>query len=412
MNLLRAVKVALRALAANKLRSVLAVLGIVIGVWAVVVLVAMGQGAQARVEASITQMGVNILWIWPGSTSRGSSMARTSFSETLTVEDAEALEKLPHVRAVAPEYRRPYQVKYMSQNMYGRVVGTTPAHLTVRNFRIDRGEYFDKSALMGRLRVCVLGARMARELFADTDPIGRSLQIDRKNFLVLGVLQDKGGDSMAELDESVYVPVTTALYRLANRRFINQITISVDEPENIDATIPLVEQEMRKLHRISPLMDDDFRVSSSKEMMQSMQEATGALTALLFGIALISLLVGGIGIMNIMLVSVTERTREIGIRRAVGARRRDILRQFLIESMTISLLGGLAGILLGVFTAKYVPKLPVWRAMARGGEWDSVISPEWTAVAFLISCGIGVVAGIYPALKAARLNPVDALRYE
>jgi ABC-type antimicrobial peptide transport system permease subunit len=412
MYFLRAFKVALTSLAANTLRSVLAVLGIVIGVSAVIMMIAMGKGAQVAVTDSITRLGVNLVFVWPNWQGRGSGAARNTQSETLSLEDAEALARLPHIAAVAPEFRRDYQVKYMSQNVSTRVVGTTPSHLAVRNFVIDRGEYFDKAEVLGRARVCVLGSKIARDLFGNVDPLGRQIQVDRKNFEVIGILGEKGGDQWARLDDSVYVPVTTALYRLANRRHLSQITISVDAPENVEAAVERVIVEMDRLHKTPPQEDSDFTVSSMSEMLRGMQEATGAFTLLLAGIALVSLLVGGIGIMNIMLVSVTERTREIGIRKAVGARRSDILKQFLIESTTISLMGGLLGIAIGVAGAQLVPKLPVWQALSRGGEWSSVIAPESIVVSFLFSCAVGIFFGIYPALKAARLSPVEALRYE
>jgi putative ABC transport system permease protein len=412
MFFVRAFKVALTALSANKLRSTLAVLGIVIGVAAVIAMVAMGKGAQVKIEEGITKMGVNMIFVYPGAVSKGASGARTSSAETLCLEDCDAIAKIGHVAAVAPEVRRNYQVKYMNRNEAAQVIGTTPSHLQIRNFKVEHGIYFDKSAILGRLRVCVMGASIARKLFGGIDPVGRMIQIDRKNFQVLGVLEDKGGDSWVGLDDSVYVPVTTALYRLFNRRHLSQITISVDTQENIDDTMDLVDAEMMKMHKIKSRQEPDFLVRSMNEWRQRAAESTGALTVLLMGIALVSLLVGGIGIMNIMLVSVTERTREIGIRKAIGAKRRDILKQFLIESMTISLMGGFLGIALGVALAQAIPMLPVWKQMSNGGEWQSVISPWSIVISFGFSCFVGIFFGLYPALKASRLNPVEALRYE
>ncbi|HVE40896.1 MAG TPA: ABC transporter permease [Planctomycetota bacterium] len=412
MFFVRAFKVALTALSANKLRSTLAVLGIVIGVGAVIAMVAMGKGAQVKIEEGITKMGVNMIFVYPGAVSKGASGAKTSSAETLCLEDCDAIAKIEHVAAVAPEVRRTYQIKYMNRNEAAQVIGTTPSHLQIRNFSVEHGAYFDKSAILGRLRVCVMGASIARKLFGGIDPIGRMIQIDRKNFQVLGVLEDKGGDSWVGLDDSVYVPVTTALHRLFNRRHLSQITISVDTQENIDSTMNLVDDEMMKQHKIKGKAEPDFLVRSMNEWRQRAAESTGALTVLLMGIALVSLLVGGIGIMNIMLVSVTERTREIGIRKAIGAKRRDILKQFLIESMTISLLGGTLGIAFGVALAQIIPMLPVWKQMSNGGEWQSVISPWSIVVSFGFSCFVGIFFGLYPAVKASRLNPVEALRYE
>ena len=412
MLFLRAFKVALSALAANKLRSTLAVLGIVIGVGAVIAMIAMGRGAQAKVEESITKMGVNLVFVYPGAVSKGVSGAKTSTAETLTLDNVDVVAKIPHVAAVAPEVRRYYQIKFMNHNESAQVIGTTPAHMPIRNFNIDRGVYFDKAAILGRLRVAVLGAGIARKLFGAIDPIGRTIQIDRKNFQVLGVLEDKGGDSWVGLDDSVYVPVTTALYRLFNRRHLSQITVSVDSEDRIDETMDAIEAELLKLHNIKGKQEPDFLIRSMNEWRQNMKRSTGAFTMLLMSIAAVSLLVGGIGIMNIMLVSVTERTREIGIRKAIGAKRRDILKQFLIESMTISLMGGVLGIVFGVLGAQLIPMLPIWKEMSSGGEWQSVISYESIVVSFVFSCAVGIFFGLYPALKASRLNPVEALRYE
>jgi putative ABC transport system permease protein len=412
VNLLRAVRVALTALGANKLRSTLAVLGIVIGVSAVIMMVAMGRGAQAKVEETISKMGVNLVFVWPGMVSKGSGASKSGSAENLTLADCDEVAKIPHVAAVAPEVRRHYQLKFGNANESAQVIGTTPALVGIRNFVVERGEWFEPSAVVQRDRVAVLGAKIALKLFGETDPVGRTLQIDRKNFEVIGVLEYKGGDTWARLDDSVYVPVTTALYRLFNRRYLNQITVSIDERGNIDSTVKELEEEMRRLHRIPRDGENDFNIGNMDEMRKGMDQATGAFTALLGGIALVSLFVGGIGIMNIMLVSVTERTREIGIRKAIGARRGDILRQFLIESMTISLLGGGLGIALGIAGAKLIPKLPLWKAMSAGSEWKSVVSPESILVSFAFSCAVGIFFGLYPALKASRLNPVEALRYE
>jgi putative ABC transport system permease protein len=411
MLFLRSFRVALRALAANKMRSVLAVLGIVIGVSAVIMMIAMGRGAEERVSSSISNLGVNLVFVYPGARGSGGGMARMTQAETLSVADAEALRNLPYVVAVAPDMARNFQVKYLNKNTNVRVVGTWPEYMTVRNFKVANGQFFGKAELIGSLRVCVLGDKIARELFGEADPVGRQIQIDRKNFAVLGVMESKGGQTWMNLDEMIFVPVTTASTRLMNRRHLNQILVSVDAAENIDAAIGVVEEAMLRRHKPPPGGEPDFNVSSMTEMRQQMAQMTGAFTLLLSGIAVVSLLVGGIGIMNIMLVSVTERTREIGIRKAVGAKRIDILKQFLVESLSISLLGGLLGVLIGVAGSQLVPKLPVWQMLARG-EWKSVVSIESILLSFGFSCAVGLFFGIYPAMKAARMNPVEALRYE
>ena len=262
MYFLRAFKVALTALAANKLRSVLAVLGIVIGVSAVIMMVGMGQGAQAKVEEGITKLGVNLIFIYPGYKGVGSSHARTSTAETLTLEDCSVLTDIPGVAQVAPEVKRYYQLKYMSQNTNAQVMGTTPNTMAIRDFKMARGTFFDKSHVLCRLRVAVLGARVAQDLFGDIDPVGRTLQIDRKNFQVLGVLEDKGGGTWANLDESVYVPVTTALYRLFNRRHLSQVTLQAESREQIPQLLKTLEETMRRLHKITGRMEPDFILSS------------------------------------------------------------------------------------------------------------------------------------------------------
>ena len=412
MYFVRSIKVALSALGANKLRSVLAVLGIVIGVAAVIMVVAMGKGAQAKVEQTIQKMGAQLFFVYPSSTSRGASSSRGYIAETLTLEDSYALAGVPHVENVAPEVRRSYAVKYMGKNASIQVVGTLPQAVVMRNFTVERGAFFDRAADLGRLRVCVMGARAALEIFGSIDPVGRQIQIDRKNFQVLGVLADKGGDTMGGLDDSIYVPISTALYRLFNRRYLSQIMLQVDDQANIESAMNAAEDLMKRLHRVTARDEPDYRLWSMNEYRQGMEDAAGAFTMLLSGIAAVSLLVGGIGIMNIMLVSVTERTREIGIRKAVGARRSDILRQFLIESMTISLLGGLIGIGVGVMFSQVFPKLPLWAKLSRDGQWQSIVSPESIVLAFVFSCVVGVFFGLYPALKAAKMNPVEALRYE
>jgi ABC-type antimicrobial peptide transport system permease subunit len=300
----------------------------------------------------------------------------------------------------------------MNKNTSINVVGTVPQAVEMRGFKVERGVFFDRSADLGRLRVCVMGARAALELFGSIDPVGRQIQIDRKNFQVLGVLADKGGDTMGRLDESIYVPISTALYRLFNRRYLSQIMLQVDEQANIEPTMTAADDLMKRLHRITARDEPDFQLWSMNEFRQGMEDAAGAFTMLLSGIAAVSLLVGGIGIMNIMLVSVTERTREIGIRKAIGARRADILRQFLIESMTISFLGGLIGIGVGVSLSQVFHKLPLWAKLSRDGQWQSIVSPESIVLAFFFSCFVGVFFGLYPAMKAAKMNPVEALRYE
>ncbi len=405
------VSVALRALAANTLRSVLAVLGVVIGVSAVIVMLSMGRGVESRVTNSINALGVNLLFVNPGQRGAGMSTARNQPAETLTLEDAAALARRPGIRAVAPDVTRNFQVKALNVNRNSRVVGTVPEYLEVRNYKIASGAFFTDSDIVSKRRVVVLGAKAARDFFGELDPIDRTLQIDRKNFRVVGVLEEKGAQAFLNFDEYLYIPVTTAQVRLIKRTMLSQIIVSVEDGDRLDEVLADVDAAMQRRHRPGPDGQPDFTVTSMTEMRQRMADTTGAFTLLLSGIAFVSLLVGGIGIMNIMLVSVTERTREIGIRMAVGARGRDLLEQFLVESVAISLLGGTLGILAGWAGSHLFVRLPFLQALVQG-EWSAEVSPESVAMSFGFSCAVGIFFGIYPAMKAARMNPVDALRYE
>jgi putative ABC transport system permease protein len=406
----KVIQVALRALAANKLRSALAVLGLFIGTFSFIAMIGIGKGAEKRASDSIQQLGVNLLFVYPGAQNRGMWRGTTQ-ADTLTLEDAAALERLPYVVAVAPDLSRNYTIKHLSKGLNARVTGTSPEFMVCRNYRIGSGEFFSKSDILGKRRVVVLGAKLARDLFGEVEPIGKTIQIDRKNFRVVGVMEEKGGTGFMNFDEQAFVPVTTAQLRLAKKSTLTQIIVSLDDAEAIDAGMSLVDQAMARRHKIGPSGEPDYTVASLTEMRQRMQEMTGAFTVLLGGIAVVSLLVGGIGIMNIMLVSVTERTREIGIRKAVGAKDFDLLRQFVVESVTISCFGGLLGIVGGLLTSQVVGKLPVFQSFSQG-EWKSEISPEAILLSFVFSVAVGMFFGIYPAMKAAKLSPVEALRYE
>jgi len=406
---LRVIQVALRALAANKLRSALAVLGLFIGTFSFIAMIGIGKGAEKRATESIQNLGVNLIFIYPGAQNR--MMGRGTTADTLTLEDTVGMDRLPHVVAVAPDLSRNYTLKYMAKSLNSRVTGTSPEFMICRNYKIGTGEFFTKADIIGKRRVVVLGAKLARDLFGDLDPIDKTLQIDRKNFRVLGVMEDKGGTGFLNFDEQAFVPVTTAQVRLAKRNTLSQIIVSLDSADSIEVGMSVVDQAMLRRHKIGPTGEPDYTVASLTEMRQRMQEMTGAFTILLGGIAVVSLLVGGIGIMNIMLVSVTERTREIGIRKAVGAKDFDILKQFVVESVTISLFGGALGVGGGLLTSTLVGRLPVFQTFSQG-EWKSEISPGAILMCFAFTTAVGIFFGIYPALKAARLNPVEALRYE
>jgi putative ABC transport system permease protein len=405
---------ALRSLASHRLRSGLAILGIVIGVSAVIMMLAMGQGAQRKVTKSISGLGVNLLFVYPGREGRhGAGLAERA--QTLTLEDAESMTRLQDVVAVAPDVgKREVPIEYLNtQTTADRVVGTSQEYQWVRDYPVATGRFLEKDDVVSTRRVCVLGHRIAQDLFGAVEPVGRWLFVEGRNFEIVGVMAEKGSQgAWLDFDRWLYVPVTTMQQRLmTRRRHLDQIIVSVSGPDRMDAMEEEIRRILRQRHRLGTGDEDDFNVEKQTEMLQRLGEITRAFTLLLAGIAVVSLLVGGIGIMNVMLMSVLERTREIGIRKAVGARRRDILRQFLIEALAISLLGGTIGILLGVSGTFVIPKLPIWQQLS-SGEWESVISPLAIALAFGFSCAIGLFFGIYPAYKAARLNPVEALRYE
>ncbi len=392
---------ALRSLGGNRLRTALTMLGVVIGVGSVVGMIALGEGARKSVEGSIRSMGTNLLSIRPGSPSRFG--VRSGTSETLTEGDARAIEDLPGIAAMAPDATGMAQVEYLTNNASTVVVGATPEWLGVRAFELADGAFIRPPDLVARRRVAVLGSFVAQTLFAALDPIGERIQVKGVPFVVVGVLEEKGTSGFGNPDDQIVVPLTTYQSALFGTDKLSGISVQVADGVAMDVVQADIERVIRSRHRIPEGQEDDFRVRSQTEMLQTMNEVTGAFTALLGGVAAVSLLVGGIGIMNIMLVSVRERTREIGIRKAVGARRRDILLQFLVEAIFVSVVGGLFGLALGYGLAF---------AMSRLANWEAVVPPYAVVLALGTSIGIGVVFGVWPARQAARLDPVEALRYE
>ncbi len=416
MKLLEYLYLALRGLSINKLRSALTVLGIVIGVGAVISLMSVGRGAGAEITSRIQSMGTNLLFVRPGAVSERGVRQAIGTRTTLTLEDAEALAdplKCPSVALVAPEGSAFVQVVAGSENVNTRVLAVTPEYEPVRNFTVAEGEFITEQNLKARSMVCVLGSEVAETLFDGNDPLGQVVKIARRPFRVIGVLEEKGGTSFFSPDETVVIPLTTAMYRLMPRRTargghnVGVINVQATSEEEIDAAEEQIRAVLRQRHHLIDGEDDDFTITSQKDILGTLKGATNVLTILLGSIAGISLLVGGIGIMNIMLVTVTERTREIGIRKAVGAKRRDILLQFLIESATLSFSGGLLGILLGWGLSHLISSLKI------GGQViHTTITPDIVLLAVSVTVVIGLFFGIYPALRAARLNPIDALRYE
>ncbi|MBI4321212.1 MAG: ABC transporter permease [Chloroflexi bacterium] len=413
MNLGESIRIALRALAANKLRSALTMLGMIIGVGAVIALMSVGKGAQAMVTSQIQGMGTNLLFVSPGNQQQGGIRQGQGTAPTLTLEDAEALAdpvNVPAISAVAPESMMGAQVVAGPQNTRTRVTGTTPSFEDVRNFHVAEGEFISKQHLDARSAVAVLGSNVAADLFGGMDPIGQTVRINQVNFRVIGVMESKGSQSMGNQDDQIIVPLTTLQQKLNRQRTarggqnVNTIYVQVADEELMDDAVEQIGELLRQRHRVA---QDDFTIRSQQDLLATATQITGIMTILLGSIAGISLVVGGIGIMNIMLVSVTERTREIGIRKAVGAKKRDILMQFLIEATVVSLVGGAIGLLLGVGLSTLISQINLG-----GQRMNTMISPDAVVLAVGVSAAIGIFFGIYPATRAARLHPIEALRYE
>ena len=409
MNILESIRLATRGLSANKLRSALTMLGIIIGVGAVVALLSVGQGAQSAITSQIQGIGSNVIFVFPGALTQSGMSFGAGSSATLTMEDAEAIAdplNCPDVAAVAPQQQRNAQIVFRNRNTNASVVGTTPEYSFVRKTEPAQGRFFDEQDMASSARVAVLGAQLAFDLFDEEEAIGQTIRINRVPFRVIGVLVEQGGGGPT--DTSLYVPITTAKSRLFGStitrggRSVQLITVSATSESRIDVAVQQITALLRQRHEIE-YDDDDFSVTSQKDILGVLNQVTDILTLFLAAIAAISLLVGGIGIMNIMLVSVTERTREIGIRKAVGAKRRDIMLQFLIEAMVLSILGGVIGIAFGAAVAALVTAT---------GVLDTRVSLQAVALSVTFSMAVGLFFGIYPATRAASLNPIQALRYE
>ena len=410
MNFLALLRIALRALAVNKLRSALTMLGIVIGVGAVIVMIAVGGGAQARVEEQIRALGSNLLLVMPGSTTAGGVRMGFGSGSTLTEDDVAAINREIPEALGAPALRGSAQVIWGNANWSTQIFGVTPEYLDVRQWPLASGRSFEPAEMAAAAKVCLIGATVAKQLFGSSDPLDQSIRIKRVPFTVIGVLDVKGQSLMGtDQDDLVLVPIKTARSRVlgtasaARNRTVGTIWVKVADGLDTKVVEEQVRSLLRQRHRIQAGADDDFSLRNLAEVMAAQEASSRVLALLLAAVASVSLLVGGIGIMNIMLVSVTERTREIGLRMAVGARTRDILGQFLVEAVTLSLIGGLAGVALGIGGAM---------AIAQFAGWRIVLSPEAVGLAVAFAFAIGVFFGFYPARKAARLNPVEALRFE
>ena len=398
-------KIALRALSRNKMRTILTMLGIVIGVAAVIAMVGVGQGAQQKVQDQIASMGTNLIYVSAGSVNRGGTHLGAGATKTLTDDDMKAIvREVPTVSAAAPGGGASAQVVYENQNWSTRVNGTEPQYFTIRDWQIARGSSFTDDDVSHSANVAVLGATVQQNLFGNSDPVGQTIRIGALPFQVVGVLTAKGQSGMgADQDDGVYVPITTLQKKITGQDWLQYVMVSaVSQPASYAAQSQITSL-LRDRHKIRPGQDDDFQVRNLADVAELADQQSQVMTLLLASIAGVSLLVGGIGIMNIMLVSVTERTREIGIRVAIGATEQDVQRQFLSESVVLSLLGGATGILLGVAASLIITKLLGWAIL---------ISPMAIVAAVIFSMAVGVFFGYYPARKASFLNPIEALRYE
>jgi putative ABC transport system permease protein len=400
---------ALSSVVAHKLRSSLTVLGIVIGVAAVIALLSIGRGAQNEIISSIQSLGANLVQVMPGSFS-GPGGVRGGSTQTLTLEDAEAIaEQVPHVATVAPQMQTGAQVIAGEENTSASILGTTPSYRTAYNLEMASGAFFSDYDYDRAAKVAVLGASVAEDLYGDANPIGETMKLSGTIFRVIGVLEAKGA-SMMSPDDTIHVPLPAVQQTAAQQRtpqgghIVSNIGLSVEEEGYAEQVVADITALLRERHRLLPTAEDDFRILSMEEIEAQVSEALGIMTMFLGAIAAISLLVGGIGVMNIMLVSVLERTREIGIRKALGAQERDIWTQFLIEAAMLTFAGGVLGMALGWGIAEgaayFVPEL------------TPVVEPDIVILAVSVAVGIGLFFGFYPAWQASRLNPIDALRAE
>jgi putative ABC transport system permease protein len=397
-------KVGLKAIARNKMRSALTALGIIIGVACVIAMIGVGKGSQAAIQSQISALGTNFLMVFPGVATQSGARIFTGES-TLTEEDVAAVRaEAPSVAYVSPMSRTGGQVIYGNLNWGTQVAGVGPEWPFIRSWNTSAGSFFGESEVRAAVKVVVLGSTVATALFGDQNPVGATVRIKNFPFRVIGVLESKGGNTQGQdQDDTVVAPYTTVMRLLKGRNRIDMFMASAVSRDAVPQAQEEIEALLRQRHRLAPGQDADFMIRSQQEIAATADETSRTLSVLLASAASISLLVGGIGIMNIMLVSVTERTREIGIRMAIGAKGKDILTQFLVEALTLSVAGGAIGVLLGVGASK----LLAWKA-----QWNVALPPESILLAFGFSAAIGVFFGFYPARKASRLDPIEALRYE
>jgi putative ABC transport system permease protein len=401
-------RIAFKALGRNKMRSSLTMLGIIIGVGAVIAMIAIGSGAKARIQEQIASMGSNLLIVLSGSATSGGFRHGSGSVPTLTVDDAKAIAtELPAVKYAAPVLRGVTQVVYGNQNWATVTYGTTPEGLLIRDWPTVKGRSLIQADVDGAAKVCLLGQTVVEYLFGEMDPVGQVVRIKKFPFTVVGVLSTKGQTTWGQdQDDVVYVPLTTGQRLLFGQQFpgmVWSISVQATAPDTMNLAEEQITQLLRQRHRLRANQDNDFMIRNLTEAFSAAEESARVMSILLGAIASISLLVGGIGIMNIMLVSVTERTREIGIRMAVGARGKDILWQFLVEALVLSLIGGIIGILIGIGASQLISQM---------FKWPTLISIQALLLSFSFSGGVGIFFGFYPARKAAQMDPIEALRYE
>lgn len=401
-------KIAIRSLKVNKMRSILTSLGIIIGVSAVIIMLSVGEGAKGKISKDIASMGSNLLMVMSGSSTSGGVRMGSGTRPTLTMKDAEAIAKeCPSVLEVAPVVSGAKQLVFSNQNWSTGVYGITPSYMTVNLWEIEEGRGITVEDIKNSTKVVVLGSTVVTNLFGDLDPVGKTIRIAGMPFKVVGILKPKGQSGMGQdKDDTAMIPMTTAQKKLFGTDFpgvVKFINVQAKSEDSIDSAQDEIKDLLRERHTLAKNKDDDFTIRNFTQMLETIKQATNTMTILLGSIASVSLLVGGIGIMNIMLVSVTERTKEIGIRMAIGAKAKDIRLQFLIEALLLSLAGGLIGVIIGVSGAKLVQFF---------SDLTIVILPFSIILSFGFSGIVGIVFGFYPAYKASLLNPIDALRYE
>ncbi len=405
MDFMNTFQLALRALSRNKMRSALTMLGIIIGVGAVIAVVSIGQGAQYLVQQGIQAMGTNAVFIAAGSNRAGGVRQGYGGVKTLTIDDMNAiLQEIPLIKQAAPALQARQQVVYGNQNWNTTVIGTTPNYFDIRTWPVQEGSVFSDQEVDLAANVCVIGTTVEKILFVNEDPIGKTIRIGTLPFRVDGVLESKGQNTMGQdQDDIIYAPYTTVQRKIIGITWIQFINASAVSQQASLAAVGPITSLLRERHRIRPGTDDDFLIRTQSDIADLQNQTQSTMTYLLGGIASVSLLVGGIGIMNIMLVSVTERTREIGVRMAVGATEDDVRRQFLVEAITLSMMGGFIGILFGLVGSALISNLL---------SWPTLISGKAIIAAVIFSAAVGIFFGYYPAHKAAQLDPIEALRYE